>query len=783
MTKTVIVRPEWLDALISSGSSSDGPSQLEREFVLPDASSFKPKLSPSLPSSLKNYRSWELNDERTNMLSDYRFIFVGERGREAREDLRTLVKYGGSTYECCPVQGGRGSLRTVLAKAESKGKQPVLIGDENALVAAIGKDGFDELVQEAETYEVRFIPSERIVQSVVHINRDYLDSAARKPGAVTQESLPDVILNTVPSEPSTPPDSMEPVPVVLPEQPKRPLVRRTRGPSNPATTPAIESETHAEYDIHPSATSPLAEDPAPGGQRPLVRRFHRGAAAAPAADDSATENSRELDREIFKEPEPIVVSAGTTNPTQPISQPNPGLKRRFTPNGEREPRFTQLSTAFSSYTPPAEEDEPPTKKYKQLFDETDPNKIAKIGLDEYKNMFKNTQSQVPDYSEVSQRSSTGRRPLAAVPEEDEENTQPQAQARDRLESLKRKKPEDVVSQGSEVADKGTKKRAIENVNSVELSSSLPPRRQASTKPSSKPASQTRTKSRAQSQALEGVESNEPDRDEKFLLAVASRKRGKKHEDEYDREFNSLKIAKPTLPEPEDDWSILDELGDDRDLRGNFMVIVDIDVFKKGETPLDPYRVSGSRADWEGRPNFKKFRQASQNIFEEEPSLEVTNAKTATASDRGRYSSYGTQSQMRDDDSDSELAIPGSSYTRTRSAARTASRAASVEVQRQPSQATQSRRSDRIGVTTRAKKSQPLFIESDEDEDEFAAVDEDGDFPMASQYDDDDDSDALTLPTDGRRTQSYRTNLRKRTIAMDDSDDELAIGPVSKRARR
>lgn len=74
------------------------------------------------------------------------------------------------------------------------------------------------------------------------------------------------------------------------------------------------------------------------------------------------------------------------------------------------------------------------------------------------------------------------------------------------------------------------------------------------------------------------------------------------------------------------------------------------------------------------------------------------------------------------------------------------------------------------------------MESDDDE-EFAAVDEDGDFQMASQYDDDDDSDALTLPTDGQRTQSYKTNSRKRTIAMDDSDDELAIGAVSKRARR
>lgn len=86
------------------------------------------------------------------MLSDYRFIFVGERGHEAKEELRELVKCGGSTYECCPAQSGSTALHSVLAKAESKGKQPVLIGDETALLASVGKDGFDELVKEATKY-------------------------------------------------------------------------------------------------------------------------------------------------------------------------------------------------------------------------------------------------------------------------------------------------------------------------------------------------------------------------------------------------------------------------------------------------------------------------------------------------------------------------------------------------------------------------------------------------------------------------------------------------------
>lgn len=86
------------------------------------------------------------------MFNSYRFIFVGERGREAKEELRELVKRGGSKYECCPAQGGRKALHDVLAKAESKGKQVVLIGDETALTAALGKDGWSELVEEAGRY-------------------------------------------------------------------------------------------------------------------------------------------------------------------------------------------------------------------------------------------------------------------------------------------------------------------------------------------------------------------------------------------------------------------------------------------------------------------------------------------------------------------------------------------------------------------------------------------------------------------------------------------------------
>lgn len=162
------------------------------------------------------------------------------------------------------------------------------------------------------------------------------------------------------------------------------------------------------------------------------------------------------------------------------------------------------------------------------------------------------------------------------------------------------------------------------------------------------------------------------------------------------------------------------------------------------------------------------------------------------SDKARASSTQTktQTQRRRDhdevDSDDELALPkppaddlalpppNTSGRRSRAQ----SRAPSVEAR-----PTQTRRSGRSATAGRAKKSQPLFIESDEDDAAgLSAVDEDDDFKMDMRGDDD-DSDELTLPsTYGRRTQQSSRPTRKKR-AMDDSDDELTIGSVNKRVRR
>ncbi len=140
-----LVKPEWLQALVDAATSDgDGPAALEQEFILPSTAKYRPTFSPSLPSSLKNHRSWEQNEARNNMWAAYRVVFVAN---ETPEEYKTLVKSGGASYECCPVQ--RTSLHRVLAKAQHKADNTVLIADETVLTAALGQDGWNELVQEA----------------------------------------------------------------------------------------------------------------------------------------------------------------------------------------------------------------------------------------------------------------------------------------------------------------------------------------------------------------------------------------------------------------------------------------------------------------------------------------------------------------------------------------------------------------------------------------------------------------------------------------------------------
>lgn len=154
-----LVKPSWLTDLIDYYSPLESDDASTKEYHLPAISKHRPTHSPALPSSLKNHRSWEPNEARVGMFKGHRVIFVGERGREASEEYKELVKRGEGTYECCAVQGGRKPLHDVLAKAVGKDAKIVLIADQAAMVAAVGQDSWNEMTEEAARSVLHRLPS------------------------------------------------------------------------------------------------------------------------------------------------------------------------------------------------------------------------------------------------------------------------------------------------------------------------------------------------------------------------------------------------------------------------------------------------------------------------------------------------------------------------------------------------------------------------------------------------------------------------------------------------
>lgn len=112
----------------------------------------------------------------------------------------------------------------------------------------------------------------------------------------------------------------------------------------------------------------------------------------------------------------------------------------------------------------------------------------------------------------------------------------------------------------------------------------------------------------------GAAPGKPDTDAAFLQALASTKKGRRREDDFDREFNNLRISKPELEhEAEadaDDWRVLADFGDESNIMGNFMVIVEMDVPDKGTGSGRAQSKDAQilKAEWRGKSDFKKFKK-------------------------------------------------------------------------------------------------------------------------------------------------------------------------------
>ncbi len=112
-------------------------TMLEFEFLPPSETKHPPSFAPTLPSALKVSKVWEPNQERENMFKGWRVLFVGEKGREADQDLLQMLDAGGAEYEVFDVTGGEKKWKQVLGKNKRKASKGLsVVADEETMQVA-----------------------------------------------------------------------------------------------------------------------------------------------------------------------------------------------------------------------------------------------------------------------------------------------------------------------------------------------------------------------------------------------------------------------------------------------------------------------------------------------------------------------------------------------------------------------------------------------------------------------------------------------------------------------
>lgn len=286
------------------------------------------------------------------------------------------------------------------------------------------------------------------------------------------------------------------------------------------------------------------------------------------------------------------------------------LKRRVVGGGTDTLASQTFSLGLDENT-----EEPPLKKFKALFEASHPDQTGARSIND--SIF-DIQSATYGSSSQTQTQTQARSisaghagltaNLSTLREEEEETPTSPTMSRGTKRSLVDIDEDTEMDDAQgETLESGTrpsipKKRALENVNAVEkVGGATKPQ---SKRASSKPPSSVRPASVSKGGAIPG----KPDQDAVFLKAIASTKRGKKTEDEFDRDFNKLKISKPTLgrEEPEEEWALLGDFGDETNVRGNFMMVVEMPVYNRGARER---RWGGEPVpEWDGKPNFKRFKK-------------------------------------------------------------------------------------------------------------------------------------------------------------------------------
>ncbi|KAH8113069.1 hypothetical protein DFH11DRAFT_1602872 [Phellopilus nigrolimitatus] len=637
-----LVRPDWLTELLhlsETAASASGHSMLEFDYRLPDEARHRPTFAPSLSAQLKTLAPWEPTIKRVELLKGWRFVFIGEKERELDSETRALVERGGGEYEAFDVSGGATRWRQVLArnkrKAEAEsGKGLSVIGETDTLKVAAG-DTWDSMLDVLKSSGLRIIGRIQLIEAVLCIDTSRIDSTL---GADNDQesSLPDGVPNTHPEEFSsqlqpeniTPPQELESAP--------RSRLRKRVSPASRGTTPSVvdvgsmpppRGSAAAEDS---SAREPVRASEEPEGtagrKRPLVRRARTNAAPPlilGVGDPSIIDSQPPV---LDSEPVVPAISAPATD-KPPSSAPtvrSSRLKKRVRSEAPLNPILAGLEAEIAEATT----QQPPLKRFKALFDETDPDRVASQtpGSAGFSGGIIDSQmfSQLPTETGGASGNGSGDR-LNSVPEEVEGRQTAQAERADEVEDAPM-----VDADANELPPSSDKRQ-------TKPPSTAHPVPFNSTQATQRTASKNR-----------GAAPGKPDTDAAFLKALASTKKGKRREDDFDREFNNLRISKPEQEQEADDWGVLADFGDESNLMGNFMVIVEMDVPDKSETGSRITSRAQSkepeRAEWRGKPDFKKFKKKTSTGTR--PSVELV---LEDENDYGMGSVYwkgGSQSQSK-----------------------------------------------------------------------------------------------------------------------------------------
>lgn len=149
------VKPNWLtDFLISATLPPTDPKSPEFKLNLLSESKYHPAFTSSVLPEIKNFEKyWRPNEERMNFLSKYKFIFVGEAGREVGSEYQTLVERGSGELEAFDVAAGLEKWSKAIEKgkkwATKNNGRLVLVADSEVMEAAVGKKVWKTFVNTA----------------------------------------------------------------------------------------------------------------------------------------------------------------------------------------------------------------------------------------------------------------------------------------------------------------------------------------------------------------------------------------------------------------------------------------------------------------------------------------------------------------------------------------------------------------------------------------------------------------------------------------------------------